>query len=158
MWIIILIIFTIFIVLIVLGNNLATKNDNILVVDETLAALNILQDFSQHPYFSNECGLVTIIPINKSGEMYAPNSDRLEISILLYGDNINMINHFAKQTNIENLFRLEQRNNNICYVTTTLEFCGSYKKLMKQLNSEVQKEYINTEFDGSRIMIKSLKQ
>lgn len=162
MWLIIL---AIIIVVVVLSVSSSSKTDkqnqenNIPLIQETIAKLKVLEQYSHLPFMGEECGLVMVIPVNDVGDLYNPRSDRLKISLLLYTNDMNIISSYEPRTDIASSFRLVKEDNSLFYVSTTYSrLHGEYKKFMPHLNAAVHEAFPNVEFefDGSRVMTKHL--
>lgn len=129
------------------------------ITSELFQLLRDVIKFANSPYWKEECGIVMVIPVNDSGDMYRPDSNRVRVSILLYRDDIQSINLFSQGEDITSRFELVQEDIYFSYMATTYcTFHNNYKSVMAALNERVKKEFpeVQFKFDGSRILANSV--
>lgn len=129
------------------------------ITSELFQLLRDVIKFANSPYWKEECGIVMVIPVNDSGDMYRPDSNRVRVSILLYRDDIQSINLFSQVEDITSRFELVQEDIYFSYMATTYcTFHNNYKSVMAALNERVKKEFpeVQFKFDGSRILANSV--
>ena len=95
MWIIILLVIIAFVIFINAPKRHENSNINIEknepIIEETLSKLKILEQYSHLPFIGEECGLVTVIPVNNKGSLTNPQANRLRLSLLLYINDTELI-------------------------------------------------------------------
>lgn len=130
--------------------------DNATIIDETISILEIVGKFGSSAA-TDQCGLVMIIPVDSSENMYSAKSDKLRISLLLYTDDRYLVSIYeAGCPEIKSRFELiSETDGTLSYVGYTYShFSGSYKSFMPHCFEEIRRAFPNTEFkfDGSRVM------
>lgn len=163
MWILIIFIVILIVVVSSFGDaqkeELAYMNESLL--QEIVDKLNIIQDFTISPYWDTESGLVMLIPVNANGEMYSVDSDRIQISILLYETDLEAIRFNTRTEGILNQFKLVNNSGSFQYkANTTGTFSCDYKTIMEIVYQKVRFEFPNVkfEFDGSRVLTNKMNR
>lgn len=158
MWLGIFIVFIVIVALILCSSGNNKKDifeENKGLLDEVVEKLRIIQEFTNSRHWDKESGLTMLLPVNADGEMYSPNSDRIEISILLYEDDPDAIEFYTRTSNISDYFRLVHTDGHFQYKTNTIwTFHCNYRVMMSAINKRVVSEFpsVQFEFDGSRIL------
>lgn len=157
---ILIIIIAIVIVFLLMNKNEVNENvDGISA--ELCQMLHLIEAFANTPFWRDECGLVMVIPVNNSGDMYRPDSKRLQVSLLLYREDEQTIKLCSQNDDITSRFKLVQEGRDFSYIATTYcTFNSNYKKIMPLLYERVHSEFpnISFKFDGSRISTNSMSE
>lgn len=113
--------------------------------------------FANSFYWKGECGALMVLPVNKNGDLYKSDTDRLEVSIVLYRDDIKTINLFTQDEQFDEFnayFKLTHSGSSYIYAATTSgTFSTDYKRAMPVFNRCVLSAFpdISFNFNGSRI-------
>lgn len=164
MWIGIFIVFIVIVALILCFSGSDKEDISVTykwLLDEVVEKLRIIQEFTNSPFWDTESGLTMILPVNELGEMYRPDSNQIEISILLYENNPETIKLCTHTNGILEHFRLVQVDRSFQYKTNTIgTFRCNYRAMMSAIHKRVASEFPNVpfEFDGSRILTKKMKK
>lgn len=163
MWMIISLVVIAFVIFINAPKRLENSKINIEknepIIEETLSKLKILEQYSHLPFIGEECGLVTVVPVNSNGSLTNPKADRLKLSLLLYINDTKLISSYEPRTNISSSFHLQEENNVMLYISITSElFYGDYTWFMPYLYAAIRDLFpkIDFEFNGTSITTRHL--
>lgn len=129
---------------------------------ELFQLLQAVYEFTNSVYWKENSGLVMVIPVDDNNNMYSPNSCRLNISIVLYDDNSEVINLCSRNhQDFISRFKLIKSTTSAIYsysANTVCSFNSNYKAVMPRLYTYVQSKFPNIKFtfDGSRIMAQNM--